>query len=281
MPRSMNRFLLPSSSCAQSSIIPRLYGSGPLRLSRSTEHPASPSYHSRIRVETDLHRHDPIWPRVMGGPATASTGASISSSGRSRDRSIHRSRIKSGRSVGSGQFNVHFNPFCMHSASIRFRVINQINPSRPIFSMYLFPCNALSAVIRTGPYCPYLFVFRWPAFGIKLANYSGAEVKMKVVCAWCEQEGKETLIGEIGLYDRAMTSNGICDDHEKALLTKIRKQRNKQNPRRRRRLPSRPQSRSSNPIPSLRTICIRTPTRRRLLEAHLSSAQLFLPFNDF
>jgi hypothetical protein len=46
---------------------------------------------------------------------------------------------------------------------------------------------------------------------------------MKVICAWCEQEGKETLIGEVGLYGRGMTSHGICDDHKKVLLTQIRK----------------------------------------------------------
>ena len=44
---------------------------------------------------------------------------------------------------------------------------------------------------------------------------------MKVVCAWCEREGKEMLTGEVGLYDRPMTSHGICDDHEKVLLKQI------------------------------------------------------------
>lgn len=46
---------------------------------------------------------------------------------------------------------------------------------------------------------------------------------MRVICAWCEQEGKETLIGEVGLYDRPVTSHGICDDHKKAMLKQLRK----------------------------------------------------------
>ncbi len=61
---------------------------------------------------------------------------------------------------------------------------------------------------------------------------------MKVVCAWCETEGKETLIGEIGLYDIEVTSHGICIDHEKVLLNQIKELRLKQNPRLRR--PRRP-----------------------------------------
>jgi len=103
---------------------------------------------------------------------------------------------------------------------------------------------------------------------------------MKVICAWCEQEGKETLIGEIGLYDQAMTSHGICDDHEKAILKQIRELRIKQNPRPQRRRLSCVKSRSSGQLPTPRTTRIRTPTRWRLLKDRLSSAQLCLPFGD-
>ena len=104
---------------------------------------------------------------------------------------------------------------------------------------------------------------------------------MKVICAWCEQEGNETLIGEVGLYDRPMTSHGICDDHEKVIWKQIEELRIKQNPRLHRRRHSRAKSRSSNPIAASRTTRIRTPTRRRLLKDRLSSAQLPLPFSDF
>jgi len=44
---------------------------------------------------------------------------------------------------------------------------------------------------------------------------------MKVICAWCEHEGKETLIGDISLYDMEITSHGICVDHEQGLLREI------------------------------------------------------------
>jgi hypothetical protein len=44
---------------------------------------------------------------------------------------------------------------------------------------------------------------------------------MKVICAWCEREGRQTLIGEVGLYDRQMTSHGICRNHEKVVLKQI------------------------------------------------------------
>jgi hypothetical protein len=104
---------------------------------------------------------------------------------------------------------------------------------------------------------------------------------MKVICAWCEQEGKETLIGEVGLYDWPMTSHGICEDHEKVILKQIGELRIKQNPRLHRRRHSRAKSRAANPLPASRTTSIRTPTRRRLLKDRLSSAQLPLPFSDF
>jgi hypothetical protein len=104
---------------------------------------------------------------------------------------------------------------------------------------------------------------------------------VKVICAWCEEEGKETLIREAGLYDRSMTSHGICDDHEQVMKTQIRELKIKQNPRLHRRRHSRAKSRSSSPLPASRATRIRTATRRRLLKDRLSSAQLRLPFSDF
>jgi hypothetical protein len=103
---------------------------------------------------------------------------------------------------------------------------------------------------------------------------------MKVVCAWCENEGKETLIGEIGLYDWQITSHGICDDHEKVILQQIKELRTKQNSRLRRpRLP-RLQVRTLLPsVPPTLQSCTK-PWRRRRSKRHISSAQLSLPFED-
>ena len=97
---------------------------------------------------------------------------------------------------------------------------------------------------------------------------------MKVICAWCEHEGKETLIGDISLYDMEITSHGICVDHEQGLLREIESM--KQNPRLRRSKRLRAQVRSSgSPMVSNCT----TPWRRR--RSHrLSPAQLSLPFAD-
>lgn len=50
----------------------------------------------------------------------------------------------------------------------------------------------------------------------------GLEVIMKVLCAWCEQEGKRTLIREVGLANRLIVSHGICCVHEVMLLKRIR-----------------------------------------------------------
>lgn len=103
---------------------------------------------------------------------------------------------------------------------------------------------------------------------------------MKVICAWCEEEGKETLIGEAGLYDPPMPSHGICKDHEKVILEQIRELRIKQNPRLHRRRHSRAQSRSSSLLPASQIIRNRRPSCRRLRKDRLSSAQLSLPFLD-
>ncbi len=99
---------------------------------------------------------------------------------------------------------------------------------------------------------------------------------MKVVCAWCENEGKETLIGEIGLYDIEVTSHGICLDHEQVLLQQIKELKMKQSPKLRRPRRPRAQPRSSgSPLPPNCT----TPWRRRRTH-RMSVAQLSLPFDD-
>ena len=104
---------------------------------------------------------------------------------------------------------------------------------------------------------------------------------MKVICAWCEQEGRQTLIGEVELYDRHMTSHGICRNHKKVMLQQIQQQPNRENPRFQRRRHSRAKLRSSTWLPASPTTRMRTPTHRRFLKDRLSSAQLQLPFGDF
>jgi hypothetical protein len=103
-----------------------------------------------------------------------------------------------------------------------------------------------------------------------------AQVRMKVICAWCENEGRETLIGEIGLYDVDMTSHGICLDHEKVLLNQIDQLKRKQVPRLRRSRRPAAQPRSSS-LPVMPHCA--TPWRRRR-QHRMSPAQLTLPFDD-
>ena len=98
---------------------------------------------------------------------------------------------------------------------------------------------------------------------------------MKVICAWCENEGKETLIGEISLFDVELTSHGICIDHEQVLLRQI-KGLKMQTPRLHRPRQPRIQPRSST-SPVLPNCT--TPWRRRH-QHRLSAAQLGLPFSD-
>ena len=97
---------------------------------------------------------------------------------------------------------------------------------------------------------------------------------MKVICAWCENEGRETLIGEISLFDMEITSHGICLDHQQVLLRQIDDLRRKEHPRLRRhrrpRIPSRP---AGSPVP----LHCASPWRRRHLH-RASPAQLSLPF---
>jgi hypothetical protein len=97
---------------------------------------------------------------------------------------------------------------------------------------------------------------------------------MKVICAWCENEGKETLIGEISLYDVDLTSHGICISHEQVLLRQI-KGLKQQSPRLHRPRQPRVQSRSSASV----LLNCTTPWRRRH-QHRMSAAQLSLPFSD-
>lgn len=44
---------------------------------------------------------------------------------------------------------------------------------------------------------------------------------MKVVCAWCEEEGKHTLLNEGGAVESPMASHGICRDHERMMVKSL------------------------------------------------------------
>src|SRR4051812_29719306 len=99
---------------------------------------------------------------------------------------------------------------------------------------------------------------------------------MKVICAWCEREGGQTLIDDVGLYDQHMTSHGICRNHKKEVLRQIQQLSNRKNPRLQRRRLSRTKPRSSTWLPASRTTRIPTPTHHRILKDRLSIAQLQL-----
>jgi hypothetical protein len=103
---------------------------------------------------------------------------------------------------------------------------------------------------------------------------------MKVICAWCEREGGQTLIDDVELYDQHMTSHGICRNHKKEVLRQIQQQPNRKNPRLQRRRLARTTLRSSTWLPASRTTRVRTPTHRRLLKDRLPNAQLQLPFGS-
>jgi hypothetical protein len=110
---------------------------------------------------------------------------------------------------------------------------------------------------------------------------AGPRDNMKVICAWCEREGKLTLIGEVELYDRKMTSHGICPSHERLVLKQVQHLSNRENARFQKRRLSRTKLSSSIGLPISRTTHMRTSTRHRLLKDHLSAAQLQLPFSGF
>lgn len=59
---------------------------------------------------------------------------------------------------------------------------------------------------------------------------------MLVLCAWCQKEGKETVIkGDPN--EGGQVSHGICDPHQEKMLAQISEitQSRKANPRKRRR----------------------------------------------
>ena len=44
---------------------------------------------------------------------------------------------------------------------------------------------------------------------------------MKVVCAWCKQEGRSSLLGECEPFEDKTESHGICARHSQSLLEQL------------------------------------------------------------
>jgi hypothetical protein len=101
---------------------------------------------------------------------------------------------------------------------------------------------------------------------------------MKVLCAWCEQEGTYRLIREGGPHDSPLASHGICSDHEKVMRAELKNLR--------RRLPVLHMPlylpfpvhpvRGGRPTSAPR---LASQNRRPLRAPHGPSAQLLLPFS--
>jgi hypothetical protein len=45
---------------------------------------------------------------------------------------------------------------------------------------------------------------------------------MRLICAWCQQEGRPAVMREDDASGGAFDSHGICDDHSVRLLDEIR-----------------------------------------------------------
>jgi hypothetical protein len=45
---------------------------------------------------------------------------------------------------------------------------------------------------------------------------------MTVVCAWCQRQGRTTVLREKEPFDRPMVSHGICEEHARAFLAELR-----------------------------------------------------------
>jgi len=51
----------------------------------------------------------------------------------------------------------------------------------------------------------------------------GAKEKpMKVVCAWCQDQGRTTVLREKEPFDRPTISHGICEEHARLFLEEVR-----------------------------------------------------------
>jgi wyosine [tRNA(Phe)-imidazoG37] synthetase (radical SAM superfamily) len=45
---------------------------------------------------------------------------------------------------------------------------------------------------------------------------------MTVVCAWCQRQGRTTVLREKEPLDWAVVSHGICEEHAKTFLAEVR-----------------------------------------------------------
>jgi wyosine [tRNA(Phe)-imidazoG37] synthetase (radical SAM superfamily) len=48
------------------------------------------------------------------------------------------------------------------------------------------------------------------------------ERAMTVVCAWCQRQGRTTVLREKEPLDWAVVSHGICEEHAKTFLAEVR-----------------------------------------------------------
>ncbi|MGH7348304.1 MAG: hypothetical protein ACREK4_25590 [Candidatus Rokuibacteriota bacterium] len=45
---------------------------------------------------------------------------------------------------------------------------------------------------------------------------------MMIVCAWCQRQGRETVLREKEPLDHPIVSHGICEEHARAFLDELR-----------------------------------------------------------
>ena len=45
---------------------------------------------------------------------------------------------------------------------------------------------------------------------------------MTVVCAWCQRQGRTTVLREKEPFDRPVVTHGICEEHARAFLAELR-----------------------------------------------------------
>jgi hypothetical protein len=45
---------------------------------------------------------------------------------------------------------------------------------------------------------------------------------MTVVCAWCQRQGRVTVLGEKEPLDHPVISHGICEEHARAFMAEVR-----------------------------------------------------------
>jgi hypothetical protein len=97
---------------------------------------------------------------------------------------------------------------------------------------------------------------------------------MRVICAWCEEEGKHTLLREVGSPDSLTTSHGICHDHQAVMMKTIGQASDVLVLR-----PWHDEAPSRATLKGRRKHSQRTPARRGRCRPGSLSSQLVLPFS--